>query len=205
MNRLLTLTFAGAGTLSLILAALVVYPSVYAYYIYPQTQSTSMYLERFYGYGVSSEPPNFNGNYTYFHITEALLQQYPQLQEGFQFLKNDTRDHSAIYSQTGIRCAYRGDLNMDGGCNPIIPFKMAEVPQVKDVLQMDKYDGRVEYNGENYRAFIAEPDLKPVYTTSLLFGIVISIIGSAAIWLVWARLEGKRNRENDMPATDAVG
>jgi hypothetical protein len=155
---------------------------------------------------------NFNASkFSYFHVTEPVLQKYPQLREAFQAM-NGTFQYMTNYtwaSTTGVECrSDRGGMYAGGGegddvhiarvCSaPIIPFKMTEASKVRDALQMDKYNGRLQYNGEHYQTYLESPNLNPIYSTSLLYGIIISVIGSVAIWLLVARIEGRRNNENN--------
>jgi hypothetical protein len=190
-----TLVLAGAATLGLILVALVLYPSAYAYYIYPQTQSTSMILSQDYGYTYGSETPYFNES-NYHHITESELKQFPQIQEILTHFVNSrsTHDLTDSYSYSSISCE-RPPNDIFYFCKGIVSLKVSEVGNVGDTLGIGKYpsDG-IEYNGIHYRAFLPDAGLKSVYNDSILYGIIVSIVGSLAIWLWVARVEGRRSR-----------
>jgi hypothetical protein len=171
------------------------YPSVYAYYIYPQTQSTSMILYQDYGYTYGSAPSYFNGS-DYHHITASELEQYPQIRELLEHFKNGSSNYdlSASYSHSSIRCYI---LEPDYQCYGVVPLKVSEVGKIRGMFEIEKYLNGIEYSGYHYRADLPDAGLKDVYNRLLLYAIVVSVVGSMAIWLWVARVEGRRNRQED--------
>lgn len=155
-----------------------------------------------------------NGNSTIIHTTDLQLSQIPQIKEGIQYIQEAIRNNRvgrqtdiSQYSLISEACSYTP--NFGGGCYPVIPFKISEIPRVAELLgvQTQLKDGIVlylEYHGDYYVMSLYQPNLQPIHNSSLLYGIIVSIVGSLAIWLIVARIKGRKNREQDMRA-EGVG